>query len=137
MTRWMGEWTADGHPRINKHDAAELTAAVQTVDVRDTAWCHISPTDARHHVNLWRDIASRADGTIALPVLGLLATAAWISGNGTLANITLDRADTTDGADTYSLTGLLHQLLQSGMPPSVWPGIRADLTEQLRNRPQR
>lgn len=136
MIGWMGEWITNGYPSIDENEAAELTAAVQTVDVRDTAWCHISPADARHHVNLWRHIASRVDGTIARPVIGLLAAAAWIDGNGTLANIALDRADHTPGADTYSLFSLLHQLLRSGMPPSVWPGIRADLAEELRNRPQ-
>ena len=131
MAQWMADWITNGYPRINTHEAAQLTAAVQDIHVRDAAWCHITAADALHHVNLWRDIAARVDGTRARPVLGLLATAAWIAGDGTLAGITLERAATTEGAANYSLFGLVGQILAAGMPPTVWPGIRADLTAQL------
>ena len=127
----MTGWITNGYPRINSREAARLVAAVQAIDVRDAAWCHITAADALHHVDLWRGIAVRVDGPQARPVLGLLATAAWIAGNGTLANLTLERAKTTDGAAGYSLFGLVGQILDRGMPPTVWPGIRADLADQL------
>ena len=131
MAQWMTGWIADGYPRINSHQAARLTAAVQDIHVRDAAWCHIAAADALKHVDLWRGIAARVDGPKARPVLGLVATAAWIGGNGTLANVALERAATTDGAADYSLFGLLREILDRGMPPTVWPGIRANITDQL------
>ncbi len=131
MAEWMNGWITDGYPRINSHQAARLTAAVQDIHVRDAAWCHITEADALHHIELWTQIAARVDGTKARPVLGLLATAAWIGGNGTLANITLERAKTTEEAAAYSLLGLLGQILDAGMPPTVWPGIRAELAAEL------
>ena len=85
----MTGWITDGYPRINSQEAARLVAAVQDIHVRDAAWCHIATADALHHVDLWRGIAARVDGPKARPVLGLLATAAWIAGDGTLANLTL------------------------------------------------
>ncbi len=121
----------EGYPRINSQEAARLVGAVDDIHVRDAAWCHIAAADALEHVDLWRGIASRVDGPKARPVLGLLATAAWIGGNGTLANLTLERAATTDGAAGYSLFGLLRQILDRGMPPTVWPGLPAELADQL------
>lgn len=48
-------------------------------------------------------------------LLALLAVAAWLHGNGALANIALDQAPAGHG---HSLTILLRQALGMGMPPS-------------------
>ena len=53
-------------------------------------------------------------GLGTFPVLALLGMAAWIGGQGALANLVLERAE-HDGCDQYSLLGLLQAVLERGL----------------------
>ena len=58
----------------------------------------------------------RADGPWLPAPASLLAFTAWQSGDGTLANIALDRALAAD--PDYSMARLLRDILAAGVPPS-------------------
>ncbi len=109
--------TYRGGRRIGSDDQiAWLTLLLRDVRVRDNAWARMDPDCRRAHQRLWTDITRRArPGYIAAPAT-LLAFVAWQSGNGTLANVALDRALADQPG--YSLAGLLRSLISNGLPPS-------------------
>jgi uncharacterized protein DUF4192 len=79
---------------------------------RGRAW---SPSTARRTWR-WADIVRRADGPWLPAPASLLAFTAWQAGDGTLANIALDRALAADPG--YSMALLLRDILAAGVPPS-------------------
>jgi hypothetical protein len=56
-------------------------------------------------------------------LLGLLGMAAWIAGQGALANLVLDRAATTDGYSEYTLFEVVRGVLSVGISPREWDTI--------------
>ena len=115
MTDRMAELDAGGWPWLSDDDLLQLVASVQRIDVRDAAWAAMTRATASSHADLWRQAATVVDGPYALPVLALLAMAGWISGNGALSNVALDRASTIDG-----LRGL-HPARTGPGPPQPGP----------------
>ena len=96
--------------------AAWLTAVLMIPEVRDHAWIAIDGGDA--HRRLWTDVTRRAiPETTAAPAC-LLAIAAYLSGDGALANIAVDRSLQADPG--YSLARLLRSSLLAGVSPEVW-----------------
>ena len=82
---------------------------------------------ASSHADLWRQAATVVDGPYALPVLALLAMAGWISGNGALSNVALDRASTIEGFEDYTLFGLVQDVLSRAIHPNTWTALRPNL----------
>jgi hypothetical protein len=64
---------------------------------------------------LWRDVATRCDGPLAVPALTLLGMHAWSQGNGALALVAAERALSIDPG--YRLAQLLDQTLCLGVRP--------------------
>jgi hypothetical protein len=97
--------------------AAWLIVALRELRVRDDAWARMLPEHNAEHTRLWADLTRLAPpGYVAAPA-SLLAFVAWQAGDGTLANIALDRALADDRR--YSMARLLRRALDSGAPPSV------------------
>jgi hypothetical protein len=85
--------------------------------IRDDAWARMDPAHRSAHRRLWSDLVRHAQpGYVAAPA-SLLAFTAWQDGDGTLANIALDRA-LADNPD-YSMARLLRSALNAGTPPSA------------------
>jgi hypothetical protein len=102
---------------IGPEPAAWLTVALRELRVRDDAWARMLPEYNAEHTRLWADLTRLAQpGYVAAPA-SLLAFVAWQAGDGTLANIALDRALADDRR--YSMARLLRRALDSGAPPSV------------------
>jgi len=103
--------------RITDEDTfAWLAVSLIHLAVRDDAWARMLPEHRRAHLSLWADIVRRADGPWLPAPASLLAFTAWQAGDGTLANIALDRALAAD--PDYSMAMLLRDILAAGVPPS-------------------
>ena len=106
-----------GGGRITDEDRlAWLAVSMGHLAVRDDAWARMVPEHRQAHLSLWADIVRRADGPWLPAPASLLAFTAWQAGDGTLANIALDRALTADPG--YSMALLLRDILTAGVPPS-------------------
>jgi Domain of unknown function (DUF4192) len=106
-----------GGGRITDEDTfAWLAISLIHLPVRDDAWARMIPEHHQAHLALWADIVRRADGPWLPAPASLLAFTAWQAGDGTLANIALDRALAADPG--YSMALLLRDILAAGVPPS-------------------
>jgi Domain of unknown function (DUF4192) len=95
---------------------AWLAVSLVHLAVRDDAWARMVPEHRQAHLSLWTDIVRRADGPWVPAPASLLAFTAWQVGDGTLANVALDRALAADPG--YSMARLLRDILAAGVPPS-------------------
>jgi Domain of unknown function (DUF4192) len=103
--------------RISSEDRiAWLAVSLVHLPVRDDAWARMVPEHRQAHLSLWADIVRRTDGPWLPAPASLLAFTAWQSGDGTLANIAIDRALAAD--PDYSMALLLRDILTAGVPPS-------------------
>lgn len=103
--------------RITDEDRlAWLAVSLVHLAVRDDAWARMLPEHRQAHLSLWADIVRRAEGLWLPAPASLLAFTAWQCGDGTLANIALDRALAAD--PDYSMALLLRDILAAGVPPS-------------------
>jgi hypothetical protein len=96
---------------------AWLMVALANLPVRDDAWARMEPEHRTAHLALWRDVVRHASGPWLPAPASLMAFTAWQSGDGTLANIALDRALAADPG--YSMALLLRDILEAGVPPSA------------------
>jgi hypothetical protein len=84
--------------------------------VRDEAWTRIGEEHLEAQLALWRAVVRRVEDAYMPAPACLLAVAAWLGGNGALANVALDRAM---GADPdYSMARLLRDGMLCGISPS-------------------
>ncbi|MBA3490008.1 MAG: DUF4192 family protein, partial [Longispora sp.] len=68
-------------------------------------------------IALWMDVTRRArPGTVA-PASTLLSYAAYLSGQGSLASVALDRAHADD--PEYPMAQLLREAITHGLPPDL------------------
>jgi len=107
----------DGRTISSPARHAWLALVLTSLRIRDDAWARMDPARHGAHRRLWTDVTRRArPGYVAAPA-SLLAFTAWQAGDGTLANIALDRAL----ADTpgYTMAQLLRGALAAGAPPSA------------------
>jgi hypothetical protein len=106
-----------GGARIADQDElAWLMIALGHLPVRDDAWARMVPEHREAHLALWGDIVRHASDPWLPAPASLLAFTAWQSGDGTLANIALERALAADPG--YSMALLLRDILDAGVPPS-------------------
>lgn len=100
---------------LTDDEVAWLTVLLVHLPVRDYAWEHTGPEE--WHVDLWADVVRRAEEEVVAAPASLLAFAAWLSGQGALANAGVDRALAADPA--YAMALLMRDVLQRGIPPST------------------
>ncbi|MDX5456885.1 DUF4192 domain-containing protein [Micromonospora tulbaghiae] len=123
--------------RLDDDEVAWLTVLLTHVAVRDHAW---SRTDGRDEdISLWTDVLRRAEPDLIAAPGCLLAFAAWRSGHGALAAVTLERV--LSAHPGYSLAVLLDEALRRGVAPSAldgWPGSDDGVVlRRRRRRPRR
>lgn len=106
----------DGGTIASDDQIAWLALTLASLPVRDDAWARMDPAHTDAHRRLWTDVTRRAPDRYLPAPASLLAFTAWQSGNGTLANIALDRALAAD--PDYSMALLLREILAAGVPPS-------------------
>ena len=103
---------------LSDADCAELAALCLDLGVRDVAWALMSRDDAADHLSLWRRVLSRTVDDLASAPLGLVAMAAWISGNGALLNCCIARLEELD--PDYGLLDICRDISWRAVHPSMW-----------------
>lgn len=128
--QWLTLAIRDALPTGAFSDAEmpRLLADLLVPALGDVAWAEITRADAEEHVTLWRDAVRRAPADYVAGPACLLAFAAWLAGDGALAWCGLDRC----GPDQPPMARMLTELLESAVPPSLWPGLSAEELSALR-----
>ncbi|QLQ10493.1 MAG: DUF4192 domain-containing protein [Nocardioidaceae bacterium] len=94
-------------------DAATTLLGLQAPKIRALVRHRICRVNAASYVTVLSDLTRRSPRTMTAPVAGLLAFAAWLSGNGALAWVAIDRTRQDDPAEPLAacvaefLTGAL------------------------------
>ncbi|HEY7488165.1 MAG TPA: DUF4192 domain-containing protein [Streptosporangiaceae bacterium] len=96
---------------LTDDEVAWLGVLLTHLRVRDEAWVH---TD-QGRLDLWRYVLCRVEAAYVPAPACLTAYAAYLAGDGALANIALDRAFAVD--PDYSMAGLLRDMMRAGVPP--------------------
>lgn len=108
----------DDRRALDADDAGRMLVGIVSVQVRDVAWAQMDPATCRVHVDLWRDLVRRSPVEVLAAPAGLLAFAAWLSGDGALAWCAVDRSRQAD--PDYRLAALVAHALTAAVPPSTW-----------------
>ena len=108
--------------RPGDDDVAWLGVLLTNLRVRDEAWVRIDEDDPDDDIDFWRDVLRRVDESYATAPACLLAYAAYVGGDGGLANLALERAD-----PDYSMANLLGWALEVAAPPSA---VRLNMTPE-------
>jgi len=106
----------DGGRLADDDQIAWLSVTLADLPVRDDAWARMDPDYHEPHRRLWTDVVRRACIPYVPAPAALLAFTAWQAGEGTLANIAIERA--LDADPDYSMALLISDLLGAGVPPS-------------------
>lgn len=106
----------DGGQLASDDQLAWLSVVLADLRVRDDAWARMDPDHHEAHQRLWTDVVRRACPPYVPAPASLLAFTAWQAGEGTLANIAIERA--LDADPDYSMALLIGDMLDAGVPPS-------------------
>jgi hypothetical protein len=93
-------------------EVAWLGVLLTHLRVRDEAWVR---TDI-DRLELWRGVLCRVEEPFTAAPACLTAYAAYLAGDGALANVALDRA--VAAVPGYSMAGLLRDMMLAGVPPA-------------------
>jgi hypothetical protein len=97
---------------LNDDEVAWLGILLTHPRVFIEAWVR---TD-ENHLDMWRDMMRRVDDNFAVVPACLTAYAAYLSGNGALANVALDRAFQIE--NDHPMAKVLRDMIQAGAHPS-------------------
>jgi len=101
---------------------AEPEATLRLLSTMDAA-------DADHLVAVWTQVVRHCLMPYLPNPLGLLGVASWLTGDGAMASICLERIQGIDPASP--MAGLLAEIITQVLPPSAWPGARPALVEAV------
>jgi uncharacterized protein DUF4192 len=105
----------ESQPPFTDRQLARLSVALTHPRVRDEAWVRMCDLSSQQQIRLWREVTRRAIGEYAAAPATLLAYAAYLSGDGALANLAVDRA--LQALPDYLAAALLQCCLRTGVPP--------------------
>jgi hypothetical protein len=120
-------------PPIPVRVAARVLRGLCDIPVRDTLLRRLvvcpdrDPQDWQRSIDLLVDVVRCAPPPHVAPAATLLALVAWMSGQGALATVALDRADA--GASGYRLADLTRQVIARGIDPEQWRQSMAGVSE--------
>lgn len=110
---------------LSDRTCAEFAALCLDLGVRDVAWALMRRDEADAHLTLWRRVLSRTVDDLASAPLGLVAMAAWISGNGALLNCCIARLELLD--PSYGLLAIAKDISWRAVDPSLWDTMSASM----------
>lgn len=107
----------------------QLAVLLADVEVRDAVLLTTDVTNAALRTDVWIPVVGRSIAGYELAPLGVLAMSAWLSGNGALQVICIHRLRGLDPG--YRLLGILEQINEAALPPSVWGRAPAPHDERV------
>ena len=105
-----------GGPPLTDVEVARLAWWLRDVDLRDRALALTLGSSAAAAEAVFTELTRRSPVPLDAAPATLLAVSAWVRGDGTLANVALDRA--LDSEPSNSLAGLLRSALDACLPPA-------------------
>jgi hypothetical protein len=87
---------------------------------------------ADHLVAVWTQVVRHCLVPYLPNPLGLLGVAAWLTGDGAMASVCLERIERIDPASP--MASLLAEIIAEVLPPSAWPRERAALVAEVEAR---
>lgn len=111
--------------RVDDSDAARLAILATHPPARDVALLMMEREREEHQIDLWRGVVNRTLAVHQGHPLALLGMAAWISGEGALVSVCLERASRL--SPPTGLLGILDALVSNVVPPSYWDELRPEL----------
>lgn len=117
---------ADHSPsRMPTDDAAQLALLGLNGAGRDTALLSITRADAEQHLELWSAVVRSVPDSYAEAATYLAGMAAWVTGDGAVANVALSRSlAIAEQTGAQALAGLLDGLIDQVVPPTAWEQVR-------------
>lgn len=107
-----------GANELSVGERTELAALVYEGETRERVWPHFSKELAPQQLALWRGVVAVVDRAGAVAPLGLLALAAWLTGEGALATCCIERGQRIN--PQHSLLRLVDTINLAGVPPTAW-----------------
>jgi hypothetical protein len=122
--------------RLTDDEVARLALLARDIPIRDRWWARIAAAgDAIHaYIGVWMDVTRRARGDLVPGPATLLASAAWRTGDGSLARVAIERALAADPG--YNLALLLGRAIDNLIPPSALDPPRRFRRRQRQQRRQ-
>lgn len=117
---------------LSDDQCVELSLLVQDPAVRDEALLAITRSEADRHVCGWTQVVRRSLLPLQAFPLGLLGISAWVTGNGALQMICLERASRL--APECGLVRIMSDLNEMVLPPEAWDDLRSALLAESRRR---
>lgn len=116
--------------RLDDDQCARLAVMASDPNARDRALVAMTRGTAEGHLALWTRVTSRCLAGYQVYPLGLMGLAAWLTGNGALQVVCLERAEKLEAdAGLVRILGLINENV---VPPSAWESLRPKLLAQLR-----
>ncbi|GAB3623916.1 hypothetical protein GCM10027418_20000 [Mariniluteicoccus endophyticus] len=111
--------------RLTDDECAELSMLVAQPTVRDVATLRVRRVDAETHVDLWSQVARASAPPFDVAPVCLAGLAAWVSGDGVLLNVCIERAEAMN--PDFSLLQILQDISDMALPPDHWEPLRAEM----------
>lgn len=108
---------------LTEEQCATLAILAQHPDARDQALRVLTAETAPREVARWAQVVRKCLLSLQAMPLGLLGLAAWVSGDGALQVVCLERAQQL--APESALVSILDTINAEMLPPSMWAELRS------------
>lgn len=115
-------------PAMSSDDAIALALLSQNPAVREVAMLSMTRETAAQHLQLWCEVVNQTPSYGSEQPLHLAGLAAWLTGEGTLASMALERATATalpgHPRRPELVRDVLGQVIDHVVPPMTWDKLR-------------
>ena len=129
LTEDLLDWGLAGAGALDRQELAMLSVLMDRPELRDRALLRLNRDDADSHMELWEKVVRSTPRAEQGPTLGLLGMASWVSGNGAMQQVCLQRAKQSQLE--HPLLEIIETIHRITAPPSVWENLRPELLSQL------
>lgn len=120
---------------LTDEQCATLAILAQHPDARDQALRALTTETAPREVARWAQVVRKCLLSLQAIPLGLLGMAAWVSGDGALQVVCLEKAQQLD--PECALVSILDTINAEMLPPGMWAELRsAGLAQARRSNPR-